>query len=568
MARETHTRKEWKVRPELPSGTMDGAHLPAIVSQVLYHRGITTKAEIDEFFRPSRKLLHDPTLLPNVDAALHRLYKAYKQGESIAIFGDFDVDGITGTAIMAQGLSDLGAKVIPYIPHRIAEGHGLNGIAVQGLSDQGATVLVTVDCGVGSHDEIAQAQDLGMDVIVTDHHVPPPELPPALAVVDPKLDSSTYPFPYLSGGGLAFKLIQGLYDMLDQPWNTDLLELAALSTVADLVPLKDENRYLVIEGLKALRCTSRPGLLALYDIGGISSGSISTETISFGIAPRLNAAGRLGHAITSYKLLLTTSHQEARTLAERLDVINRERQQLTQEARGLAIEQVMSWPETPPILLVIDERFSPGIAGLVASKLVDEFHRPAVVMSHTDGMIRASARSIPEFDVGDALFQCSDLFTRHGGHPQAAGFEMLPENLDVLKERLLVVAEGSLKSADIQPSICIDAEVSVMDLTGETFRLLVDMEPYGAGNPRPVFLSRGVNLLEARHVGRGGQHLRLKLKEGRVVFDAIAFGWGDQKVPDTNSVDLVYTIDTEERGGVEVMSLKVLDLRPSDAARR
>ena len=567
MATETPAGRKWKLHPPLPSTESAGwsglhgvGYLPPIVAQLLHCRGITTKSEVDSLLNPT---LHDPGLLPDMELACHRLRRAVRDDETIAIFGDFDVDGVTGTAMVAQGLGDLGANIVHHIPHRVTEGHGPNEAAVQALRDRGATVLLTVDCGTTSVAEVALASKLGMDVIITDHHVPAFDLPPALAIINPKLESSEYPFSDLSGGGLAFKLMQGLYDLLGQPWKRDLLELASLSTVADLVSLKHENRYLVKEGLKELRRSRRPGLLALYRRAGIRPESIDVETISFGIAPRLNAAGRLDHASTSYQLLLTQSSEEAESLAAQLETLNQERRQLTEEAWITARHEVLGWESIPPLILLGDSRFSPGIAGLVASRLVDAFHRPAVVMSLTDGVVRASARSIPGFDVGDALSQCRDLFIRHGGHRYAAGFTMSEENLPQLRRNLGQVAEEKFTEVDPQPSLNIDAEVSVASLTGETFRWLKELEPFGAGNPTPTFLTRNLQPVHARPVGGKGQHLRLKLKEGRVVWDAMAFRQWDRWVPDTPLLDVVYSIGTEWRGGTEVLAMKVLDFRPS-----
>ena len=556
MARITPLAREWRVRPAVPPGSLATSGLPPIVAQVLHNRGFTTRSEIDSFLNPP---FHDPFLLPGMEAATRRLSQAVMAGETVAIFGDFDVDGVTGTAVVAEGLGGLGTKVLPYIPDRMTEGHGLSQATVRVLRDQGASVLVTVDTGVTSVAEVALAQDLGMDVIVTDHHIPHSVLPPGIAIIDPKLEVSAYPFPHLSGAGLAFKLVQGLYDHLAQPWSRSLLELAALSTVADLVPLKDENRFLVKEGLKELRHTARPGLAALYELARIRPESMDVERIAFAIAPRLNAAGRLDHASTSYRLLLTRSPEESETLACRLEELNRERQRLTEEATSRALETVSALPSIPAILITGDDQLSPGIAGLVASRLAQEYRRPAVVMSWVDGVIRASARSIPDFDINAALSSCSDLFNRHGGHPQAAGFEMSPENLPSLKQRLGAFAEEGLEGLQLKPSLEIDAEISLASLPGETYRWLKDLEPFGVENPRPVFLTRGFRPVNVRTVGRLGQHLRLKLKEGNVVWTAMAFGKADQWVPGAPSVDLVYNISTDWYGGVETMTLRVLD---------
>ena len=560
MATELTPHSEWKLHPSVRAQTAASAGIPPIAAQVLHNRGLSTRHEIDSFLNPR---LHDPELLPGMEAASHRLSRAVMAGETIGIFGDFDVDGVTGTALVAQALGDLGAKVVPYIPHRTIEGHGMNGPALRSLGEQGVSVLVTVDCGISSDKEVDLARTLGMDVIITDHHIPGSTLPPALSIIDPKLRTSSYPFPNLSGGGLAFKLVQGLYNVLGRPWKLDLLELAALSTVADLVPVKDENRFLVKEGLKELRGTSRPGLEALYRCANIRREAIDVETISFMIAPRLNAAGRLDHADIAYRLLLTRSSEEAEALACQLEALNKQRRQLTEEAYTSVRDTVRGWGSLPGILLVSDDRLTPGIAGLVASRLVDEFSRPAVAMSVVDGVIRASARSIPEFDISAALSQCEDLFTRHGGHRQAAGFEMPTKNVSLLKERLGLVATKDMEQLDLKPVLHIDAEVSLASLAGETFRWLKDLEPFGVENPAPTFLTRNLYPVEARLMGNQGHHLRLKLREGKVLWDATAFRQGDQWVPGTPAVDVVYTIGAKWRGGTETLALKVLEFRPS-----
>ena len=377
MPFEHPTGREWRLCPPLTvearemGGPSDSGSLrpslPKVVAQILHSRGITSGSGIESFLNPH---LHDPSLLPGMEAALNTLHRAINGNETIGVIGDFDVDGVTATALVTQALRDLGARVAPYIPHRVDEGHGPNMAAVQILKDQGASVLITVDCGVTSSEEVAFAQELGIDVIITDHHVPPPTLPAAVAIVDPKLKSSQYPFQGLSGAGLAFKLMQGLYDLLVRPWKRDLLELAALSTVADLVPMRGENRFLVKAGLQELRRTTRPGLQALYKQAGISPNSIDVETISFAIAPRLNAAGRLDHASISFGLVLTNSPEEAERLAEQLEDLNRERRRLTEDAYAKAREEVRSWPSLPSILLVEGDHLHPGIAGLVAGRLV------------------------------------------------------------------------------------------------------------------------------------------------------------------------------------------------------
>ena len=557
--------KRWNIRPKPPAVDLGRSDLPPIISHILYNRGITSPAALDAFLQPSRTYPLDAFLLPEIAPAVERLVKAFRTGEIVGIFGDFDVDGVTGTAIIAQGLEALGVKVLPYIPHRVTEGHGLNADAVHVMKEMGVSVLVTVDCGVTSVDEVALAQDLGIDVIVTDHHIHQSSspLPPALAVIDPKLESSTYPFSDLSGGGLAFKLVQALYQELGRKWGPEILELAALSTVADLVPLHGENRYLVQEGLSRLKVTQRLGLQALYRKAGIKPDGIAAETIAFSIAPRLNAAGRLDHASASYRLLTTTSAEEADSLAAHLESLNRNRQKQTAEAWGRAQAMVLGWGSLPAMIMVTDEDISPGISGLVASKLVDQFHRPSAVLSRTDGVFRASARSIPGFNLADAFARCGELFQRHGGHSMAAGFEVTPENLVALEDKLQTTAQGMLDGQDLEPTLEIDAEIPVVGMMGEPYRWLSALEPFGMGNRMPVLLARNLHPAYVRTTGDRDQHLRLKLKEERVVWDGMAFDQAERWVPGTELIDVVYTLGTEQRGDTRMMSLKVLDFRPS-----
>ena len=418
--------KTWQLYPACPAEFAHRLGLPPVVAQVLYNHGIATQQEAQDFLAGPTEPFHNPNLLSQMAPAVERLARAINAGESIGVFGDFDADGVTATAILAQGLGVLGAKVTPYIPHRITEGHGLNMEAVQALRHSGVSVIVTVDCGVSSLQEVEFAADLGLDVIITDHHTPPPELPAALAIIDPKISDSTYPFSELTGAGLALKLVQGLYQHLGKEWSRELVALAAIGTVADLGPLRGENRAIVKAGLQQLRRTANPGLNALYRAAKISPRGIDSGAISFMIAPRLNAAGRLQHAISSYRLLTCTSAREASELAETVEEFNRERQRNTEAASRKALEMVQS---DKPIILLSDETFAPGISGLVASRMVEAYHKPAVVMALDGDIVRASARSISAFNVIAAFEECRPLFQRFGGHSMAAGFVMSRSNV-------------------------------------------------------------------------------------------------------------------------------------------
>ena len=483
----------------------------------------------------------------------------------VAVFGDFDVDGVTGTAIVAEGLEAFGLRVVPYLPHRTEEGHGLSTAAIQHLSDQGVTLIVTVDCGVTSLEEVAYARQLGTDIIITDHHLPHSALPDAAAIINPQLPGSNYPFINLCGAGLAFKLAQGLYQFHGQPWDKSLLELAAMGTIADLVPLLDENRYLVQEGLAELAQTRRPGLQALYRLAGVQPGPLTTETVSFQITPRLNSPGRLGHSMDTFRLLTTTSASEAQALAEKLERLNRERRQLTEGAMQAAHRQVLNRIEStglPAVLLVSGQEITRGLAGLVAGRLAETFHRPVVAMAMEEHNVVASGRSIPEFDIFEAFSSCQDLFLRFGGHSQAAGFTLPKDNLPLLEERLTEVAEKALVALELHPTLTVDAEVGLDELTSDLRSWLSKLGPFGAGNRQPVFLTRRAQVLEAQYVGKSSQHVKLQVSQGNEQGTALAFNQAERWVDGTSQADLVYTLMFDRWQGVEKLTLKVLDFHP------
>ena len=558
--------KQWGLPPPVSANSLP-AHLSPPAIKVLVRRGLDTAEKLRLFLDPPHGLPYDPLRLTGMDRALQRLYQACEARERVGVFGDFDVDGVTGTAIVAEGLEAFGVRVSPYLPHRSEEGHGLSNGAIDQLAGQGASLIVTVDCGVTSAEEVAYAKGKGVDVIITDHHIPQEDLPDAAAIIDPHLAGSNYPFPALCGAGLAFKLIQGLYQFHGQPWSRSLLELAALGTIADLVPMIDENRYLVQEGLSELARTQRPGLQALYRRAGIRPESLNTETVAFQVTPRLNSPGRLGHALDTYRLLTTQSSAEAATLAEKLESLNRRRRELTQEAMDAAYSQVHGVIDSkglPALLIVSGPTITRGIAGLVAGRLAETFHRPAVAMSVEDGYVVGSGRSVAEFDLFAALLTCQDLFVRFGGHSQAAGFTVESDKLAVLEERLTAVAEESLDSLDLRPILEIDAEVDLADLAGDFPEWVSTLEPFGPANRQPVFLTRRAQVLEAREVGKANQHMNLKVAQGNNQWTAMAFNQAEQWVAGASEVDLVYSLSRDHWQGVERLTLRVLDFCPSE----
>lgn len=555
-------RYRWNLLPGAPESLLAKSGLPRLVVQLLFNRGIIGPANLESFLNGDWRLCADPLRLPDMALAVSRVYRALLSGESIAVYGDFDADGVTSTALLVQGLTTLGGKVAPYIPHRQTEGYGLSVAALEGLRAQGVSLVISVDCGITNVAEVRKARRMGLDVIVTDHHTPLQELPPALALVNPRLKTSTYPFPDLAGVGVAFKLLQALLQSMGRGEEVEgVTDLVALGTIADMSPLLGDNRYLVKQGLKVLNASPRLGICQLASVAGLK-GSLNAEDVSWSIAPRLNAAGRIDHALVSYNLLTTSSPEEAARLACWLEQKNGERQQLTAGALARAREQVLS-RELTPLLVASDPDYPVGIAGLVASRLCDEFYRPAVVVRLGDTVSSGSCRSIPEFNIVAALGQCQGKLLHFGGHSQAAGFRLATRELPGFCEQLIAIAGERLAGVELRPRLDIDAEVSLPGLGGDTFRLSQMLEPFGRGNPTPVFLSRGVEMLDCRNMGANAEHLRLKLKQGGTVWGAVGFRLGECRGEIPSRVDIVYNLELDRWNGEEQLRLNMLDIGPA-----
>jgi single-stranded-DNA-specific exonuclease len=537
--------------------------LSPLIAQLLYNRGLTQPSQLEPFIAADRRLSGDPSLLPDIQPAVSRIYRALLSGENIAIYGDFDADGITGTALLVQGLSQLGGRAIPYIPHRLTEGYGLKIAALEKLHQQGVSLVISVDCGITALAEVKRARRLKLDIIITDHHTPLPEIPPAVAVVNPKRADSAYPFPELTGAGVAVKLLQALLQGIGKEEQLEgLFDLVALGTVADMAPLSGENRYLVKEGLKLINTTPRLGIKEIITQANLSPGNLDAETISWVIAPRLNAAGRLAHAMTSYKLLMTDSPREAQGLAAWLEQKNAERQRLTTKVLARAREQVLA-KGVSPLLIAAASDYPLGIAGLVASRLVEEFYRPAIVIRTGEKLSGGSCRSIPEFNIIAALTGCRRLLSHFGGHSQAAGFTLPTRNLPQLEHYLAQLAQEQLKGVDLRPQLDIDAQVSLPDLSGDTFNSIQQLSPFGRGNPAPTFLSRRAEIVDCRTMGNSAQHLRLKLRQGGTVWDGVGFGLGCYLAEISPRLDIVYNLEIDRWQGKEKLRLNILDFAPS-----
>ena len=533
------------------------------MAQLLYNRGLTDPAKLELFMAGDARLAADPLLLPDMEKTISRLYRALLSGEKIAVYGDFDVDGVTSTALMVQGLTALGGIVIPYIPHRITEGHGLRVAAIEELHDQGVNLIITVDCGITDVEEARHAAKLDMTLIITDHHTTPPVLPPAFSIVNPKLPGSKYPFTELAGVGVAYKVMQALMTSLGKEDQMDnQMDLVAVGTVADMVPLVSENRYLVKRGIKTLNNILRLGIKEIVTKAGLSIGNLDAESITWCLSPWLNASGRLEHAIASYRLLTTQSPQEARELAFLLGQQNIERQRLTAKAMTEARAQIAA-QGLAPLIMLINRDFPLGIAGPVAGKLSEEYYRPVVIVNIDEKTASGSSRSIPEFNIINALNYCSGMLGRFGGHAQAAGFSMPAKNINLVKNSLIELAAVQLKDIDLRPHINIDAEVSLSELTPENYRMIQTLSPFGKGNPVPVFVSRGVRVTGCRTMGNEAQHLRLKLKQEGTNFDAVAFKLGDEVKNISESLDIVYNLELDRWSGVENLRLNIQSFNPS-----
>jgi single-stranded-DNA-specific exonuclease len=575
----TSQPKRWIVYPQAPASHFARlSHVAPLIVQLLWNREIVDPAAVEAFLR-GETTLDDPFRIKGMNEAVARIRGAIRQGERIAVYGDFDADGVTATALLVQTLSALGALVRPYIPHRVDEGYGLNNNALADLAHEGQQLIITVDCGIRSVDEVAFANQRGLDVIVTDHHSIGPELPPALAAINPKRPDCPYPFKGLAGVGLAYKLAQALLRVHRQTpigpvpavdlSEDDLLDLVALGTVADLAPLLGENRTLVQRGLAQLNRTQRPGLQALMSVAGAAPGKVTSTTVGFALGPRLNAAGRLDSAMLSYELLLTDDVFKASQLAAQLNTLNARRQQVTAEAFEQAQAQIEANGSDGYLHIAASEHFLAGIVGLVAGRLAEQYYRPAIVMELGPQQSRGSARSIGEFDITAALDRCASdgLLVRHGGHAAAAGLTVENDKLPALSAQLRAIAAEQLAGKDLRPPLLIDQEVALGDVDYAVLGLLQEMEPTGHDNPQPRLLSRNLLVRDKRKVGADGAHLKLAVSDPGAgsrsgqIWDAIAFRQGHRYDDLPRFVDLVYSLEENIWNGNRRLQLVVEDLQ-------
>ncbi len=566
--------KRWIIPPLItPEADSELSAFPVILRQVLFNRGFATEADARAYLNAKPNFNPDPFQMTGMRAAVDRIQFAIQNKEPIAIYGDYDVDGVTATALLVQTLETLEANVRGYIPNRFEEGYGLNNNALDELQADGVKLVITVDCGIRSPAEALHARTIKLDLIITDHHHPAedPEtggsaLPDALAVINPKQHGDVYPDKDLAGVGIAYKLAEALLGANDSALATlnSLLDLVALGTVADLAPLVGENRILVRKGLRQMKQTTRQGLFSLAAVSEIVLAKVNAGNIGYSLGPRLNAAGRLKEALAAFELLTTKDVFRAGELAQVLDMQNRERQRITRDMQKKAEELAWQEDEENYLLFAADEDFNSGVVGLAASRLTETHYRPAIVAAKGAEETRGSCRSIPEFHITDALDQCKDLLVRHGGHAAAAGFTVKNENIDELVARLKQIAKEKLSSQDLRPSLIADAEVSLTQIRPELIKILSYLEPSGYGNRDASFVARNAKVKTSRTVGADAKHLKLTLEdENGYVHEAIGFRLGDWKNKMPARVDILFTYEVNEYNGRVGYQLNLKDLKPS-----
>jgi single-stranded-DNA-specific exonuclease len=567
MTSAQRLNKRWLSGSRSPEADLALPAYPPIFRTILYNRGYRTPEQAREFLEARSPAGTDPFGMLGISAAADRICYAIEHKEKIAVYGDYDADGVTATALLSQALAALGGEVIGYIPNRFDEGYGLNNEALDNLHAQGIRLVITVDCGIRSLEEASHARRQGLDLIITDHHHPASELPEAVAIVNPKQPGDSYPEKDLAGVGLAHKLAAALIARMGNGRlnDQDTLDLVALGTVADLAPLRGENRALVRAGLESVRRPHRQGVMSLIGVAGLQPHRVSASDIGFVLGPRLNAAGRLESALAALELLTCTSPDVAGRLAQQLDNQNRERQRITQEIQAQAEQIAMAGKPEALLLFACHESFNPGVVGLAASRLLETYYRPAIVAHRGAEFTRASCRSITEFHITEALDECADLLEHHGGHAAAAGFTVRNENLDALLERLQAIAIRKLSQQVLQPLLNADLEVPLSELKPDLIRYLDLLQPTGFGNPQALFVSRGLRVSRSRTVGRDNNHLKFTVTDGgKIYYDAIAFNLGYWQEHMPPHVDLLYAFETNEYNGYETLQLRVRDLKPSE----
>ena len=559
----------WVVAPRPDQAAVEALserlHLPGALAALLVQRGQGNADVARKYLRPALDDLSDPMALAGMAEAVDAIASVVRAGGTIMVHGDYDVDGQCATAVLTRALRAAGADVVPFVPHRLRDGYDFGPAGLAAARAAGASLVVTCDCGITAADTVRAARAAGIGIVVTDHHLPADELPPAIAIVDPQRPDDTSGLTHLCGTGIAFKLVQALVPVLGLPANLPyyLLDLVALATVADVVPLVGENRIMVKHGLRLLAESNWPGERALLEASGLAGKEVRAGHLGFILGPRLNAAGRIGDAADGLRLLLSDDMEEAAALARRLEGLNVERQALDQRMLDEALGQVeVADVERESGFVLAAEGWHPGVVGIVASRVVERYGRPAFLIAFDGDVGKGSGRSISRFDLHSALLACGDLLERYGGHQMAAGLTIRRENLDAFRERFGGIARESLAPEDLGPEQRVDLEVGLHEVTYELERLCRYLEPCGTGNASPVFGVRGVRLAGRCRVGQG--HLKGTLDDGRHRLPVIGFQWAD-RVPwlGEGPVDAAFRLEVNEWNGQMSLQARLCAIGPA-----
>lgn len=552
---------------QLVSSIQKSFRTSEVIARVLANRHIHTKAEAVPFFNPDWKKLHDPFLMMDMDKAVDRILKNIQIKKPILILGDYDVDGTTGTAALCIALKIFGGNVQYYIPDRQKEGYGLSAKGIDYAVNIDADLLITCDCGINAFEKVDFANEKAIDVIITDHHTPDEKLPNAMAILNPKRKDCTYPFKGLCGGGVAFKLISALALKLNISVSkyAEILPLITLGTAADIVPIIDENRIIVYHGLSLFHDLEKPGLKILLELSGLA-GSISVGQLVFSVAPRINAAGRLGDANRAVELFVTDDEKRAKQLAKELDEENKRRQLIQQAVVDEAFLKVNAEADLKNdyALVLAKEGWHPGVVGIVASKIKEEFHRPTVIIAMENGLGKGSARSINGFDLYEALTACKDYLEGYGGHPMAAGLTVSSKKFEDFKKAFIRFANDSLSQNDMEATLTLDSLMTLQDITPRFMEFLDKLGPYGPGNMRPRFALSGAEIVGVpKVIGKTGEHLRFKVRQGQRSYPAVGFGLSDkyEMLITGKPVDIAFVVETNEWQGNTSIQLNVRDIK-------
>lgn len=560
--------KNEKLKPEDIEEISKKYRIPRVLSTIILNRGISEEQDVMPFLSKSMKCVHNPNLMLDMEKATQRIKSAIENNEKIIVYGDYDVDGITSTALMYMYLKELGANISYYIPDRVEEGYGINIMAINRFIKDGVKLVITVDCGITAVGEVEFGKLQGLDMVITDHHTCKEKIPNAAAIINPKRPDCKYPFDGLAGVGVAFKLVLALsiaMGLSTKDTFDKYVEIAAIGTIADVVPLLGENRVIVDRGLKALANTKREGLKALLEISGADKKPINASTIAFMIAPRLNAAGRLGTATTAVELLLTDDRVRAYEIAKELDNENRQRQLTEQKIFEDALDLIKLDPnfDKKNVIVLSKEGWHHGVIGIVASRINDMFYRPCVLISHENGVCKGSGRSIPTFNLFDALNHCDELLTNFGGHSVAAGLGLNLDNLETFDKKINEYAKNTLTDDDLIPKVSIDCAILPSEVTIESVKILANLEPFGMGNSKPVFSITGLNIYNIGQMGIENKHLRVRFNTGNRFINGVGFGMGGymDEFSQGDIVDVAFCMDINNYQGNENVQIILKDIK-------